>query len=282
MFEQNMLVAVMDTEAGRHAARQAVQLAASTGSSLSAVSVVPSLEGDVDRLHVGNVMEVMEASHKQVLEETVTAAQAMGLSIRTFMRHGQPHEMIVDQAESLEAGLVIMGESRRKVLERALIGPTAARVVGYCRTDVLVIPAGMDLDFDKVLVALDGSENSAPAAARALELAEQYRSRLMALSVLQMYPENSILDTYVNTLIAKANDVVNDFKKLAEKKGHTATGKTTQGEDVAAAIVQQASEWGAGLIVMGSHGRTGLRRLLMGSVAESVLAQAYCPVLIVH
>lgn len=282
MYDSHLLVAVVDTEAGRNAARQAVQLAVSSGSRLSAVAVMPELEGDVDRLHVDDVVHVMEEPHEAALETVRQYAREAGISVQTYLRQGQPHEQIVDQAESLDANVIVLGESRRNIVERALIGPTAARVIGYSRMDVLVIPAGTEIGFDKLLLALDGSAGSKAAAGRALDLADQYASRILATTVLQMHPESSILENYVAGLLEKARAIVAEFEKEAAAKGHFVASHVAQGGDVASEIVQKAASWAADMVVMGSHGRTGLRRLLMGSVAESVLARVHCPVLIVH
>lgn len=282
MFEKHLLVAVVDTEAGRNAARQAVRLAASSGSKLSAVSVMPGLEGDMDRLYVPDVQNALASPHLQALRELRALAQESGLHVETALRHGQSHEQIVDQAEALGADVIILGESRRGALERALVGPTASRVIGYSRGDVLVIPNGAQIGFKTILLALDDSENSLPAAHRALALARQYGSRLWAVTVLQVHAESSVLESYVDALAGKAELVLEDFAAMAEGEDMQVETVVEQGLDVAAALVAQAREHDAELIVMGSHGRTGLRRLLMGSVAENVLAQSPCPVLIVH
>ena len=78
----------------------------------------------------------------------------------------------------------------------------------------------------------------------------------------------------------KAEELVAGVAREAVSRGLACQKKVAEGS-AHRIIVESAQEWGAGLIVMGSHGRTGLRRLLMGSVTERVVSQAPCPVLVV-
>ncbi len=282
MIDRRMLVAVVDTEAGRNAALQAVKLAKSTGSRLTAVSVMPGLDGDVDRLHVGDIHNAMAAPHEKALKECQQLGKDLGLEVRTLLVQGTPHEQIVDQADAGEIDVVILGESRRNLLERAMISPTAARVIGYSQRDVLSIPNGAEIRFGTILVALDGSASSKRAAQRALELAEQYGAKVKAITVIRMLPEYNLYERYIDTMNQKAGKTLAEFNELAASKGVTVDSSMEHGEDVADVIIDQARKQQVDLVITGSHGRTGLRRLLMGSVAENVLAQAPCPVLIIH
>ncbi|MEW6587059.1 MAG: universal stress protein [Nitrospirota bacterium] len=85
----------------------------------------------------------------------------------------------------------------------------------------------------------------------------------------------------INPLTAKAKSIVEEIKERAELMRVKAEGLVKEGEPHEV-ITSAAKESEAGIIVMGSHGRTGLKRLLMGSVAERVLGYAPCPVLIVR
>jgi nucleotide-binding universal stress UspA family protein len=131
-----------------------------------------------------------------------------------------------------------------------------------------------------VLVATDGSSHSAVAAAKAVDFAASYGGRVVALAVVDLPDEvYGVAPGAVETLVEKARGHAGAVGALAEKAGVCCTVNVREGAS-APTIVQIAKEEGAGVIVMGSHGRTGLARLLMGSVTEKVIGHAPCPVLV--
>lgn len=281
MLDGTILAALADSESGRNAAEQAIRLAAATNSKLAAISVIPPVDGDINMLHVANAREAMEAPHRAALDAVRAMAAERGVTFTPILAEGQAHEQIVDRADAVEANLIVLADSRRGAMERAFLGPTAARVVGYTQRDVLVVPHGTTLDFSKILLAVDGSATSRNAAAKAMELAEAYGGSLQVLSAARVLPEYNLWGTVVDDMLAKARRIAQDFADQGASRG-LRTEVRAAGGDPAEIIVETARETGAGCIVIGSHGRTGLRRLLMGSVAQAVLAGAPCPVLIVH
>lgn len=131
-----------------------------------------------------------------------------------------------------------------------------------------------------ILHPTDFSEPSQAAFALACALARDYGARLVALHVVSIpvfvYGEG-YLPTAPEELLAPAREQLNQL--LSPQGNVRAEQRLEQGEDAALEIVRVAREINADLIVMGTHGRTGLRRLLMGSVAEQVVRKGPCPVL---
>jgi nucleotide-binding universal stress UspA family protein len=129
--------------------------------------------------------------------------------------------------------------------------------------------------------ATDGSRYSALSADRAIAFARSYGGELKIISVVDVPTEfYAEAPQAVEDLVRKAKGFVADVKKKAEGEGVKA--ETFVGEAEAyEAINNLAREQKADIIIMGSHGRTGLRRLLMGSVTEKVIGYAPCPVLVV-
>jgi nucleotide-binding universal stress UspA family protein len=131
------------------------------------------------------------------------------------------------------------------------------------------------------VLATDGSKHSAQAAERAISFAKSYGGELRVISVVDVPTEfYAEAPQAVDDLVRKAKGYVAEVKKRAEAEGVKA--ETFVGEAEAdEAITNLAKEQKADIIIIGSHGRTGLRRLLMGSVAEKVIGYAPCPVLVV-
>lgn len=123
--------------------------------------------------------------------------------------------------------------------------------------------------FDKFLVPLDGSKLAEKAAVTAAELARRCSAELIFLMVCPT-PERQ----------AEAADYLDRLARSARHEGLVARAEAFLG-DPAERIVRAAREDGADLIVMSSHGRTGLARTVFGSVAETVMRLSPCPVMVV-
>jgi nucleotide-binding universal stress UspA family protein len=134
------------------------------------------------------------------------------------------------------------------------------------------------------VVPVDFSKGSEVALKHAVKLARENKSKLAfvhVLSTMALYPPE---ETFFNYQDIVRKDAEDQFKKLVRRmslKPSQYRILILMGEDVAHAIARQAKKLRASMIIMGSHGRTGLQRLLLGSVAERTLRYADCPVLIV-
>ncbi len=134
------------------------------------------------------------------------------------------------------------------------------------------------------LVPIDFSGGAEKAFDHALKLARERGANLYALNVVPaelIYPPTGGRFDFYGLMERDARD---RFAKLAKRKGvkpRECELVVVRGTDFAEVIVRQAKKLRVGMIIMGSHGRTGLQRLLLGSVAERTLRYADCPVLIV-
>jgi nucleotide-binding universal stress UspA family protein len=143
--------------------------------------------------------------------------------------------------------------------------------------------------FKHILLATDGSTASTHAATMAVSLARTHGAKLTALYVADPYPYIGVgevnpmgyqaYSAAAQQLAAQAHATV---EALCKQGGAAVELQARLVEDVAAAsgIVQSALDEGADLIVMGSHGRSGIARLMLGSVANKVVAESTVPVLV--
>lgn len=142
--------------------------------------------------------------------------------------------------------------------------------------------------FRHILLATDGSSASEHAATLAVQLARVHGARLTALYVVDPYPYLGIgeanplgFQAYMSAALQHAAEAHAKVMAMCEKAPAVAFFPRLA-EDVAAAagIVQSARQVDADLIVVGSHGRTGVARLMLGSVASKVVAESPIPVLV--
>jgi nucleotide-binding universal stress UspA family protein len=138
----------------------------------------------------------------------------------------------------------------------------------------------------RILLATDGSEDAELAARTAADLAESTGSELHVVTAGRTFP-SAVYEVYTEAmsdeLRHEAQSILDEqVRKIEEAAGIVARPHLRMGERRDEAIVHLAEEIGAGLIVMGSRGLGGLRRALMGSVSDSVVRHAHCPVLVVR
>lgn len=143
--------------------------------------------------------------------------------------------------------------------------------------------------YQNILVPVDGSETSYAAVAQAAELAKAFDGKITVVQVLALDPyiaAEYISATQTNDLIERARtSVLKTLEEAAAKfsdLGIPVEAKLLEGQVVHREIIKEAETSKADLIVIGSHGRTGLKRLFLGSVAQSVLGEAHIPVLVVR
>lgn len=278
---KKMLVAIDGSESSMHALKESFKLARNEKSWITVVSVVPEYKGDLDLVAVGNVMASMRRPCEDALHKAEELAKAEGALIKTVCEEGEAYERIIDLAEAENCELIVMGRRGLSRLERALVGSVTARVIGHSHIDVLVVPSTTEIGWKKILLATDGSKYSKAAAERVIDFAGEYGGELRVVSVVDVPAEfYGEAPDAVEDLIKKAKGYVEDVKRQAEASGIKTETFVREGEAYKA-ILDLAKEQNANAIVMGSHGRTGLKRLLMGSVTEKVIGYASCPVLVV-
>lgn len=142
--------------------------------------------------------------------------------------------------------------------------------------------------FDKILLPTDGSDIAFAAAERAVALAKLGGAGLHVVFVLEPYPYSGIgaansagAQEYLADAQRQATEALDRIRALAQVTGVTLSAETVESSSPAEQIVETARRYGADLIVMGSHGRTGVARVVLGSVADKVLRLSPVPVMVV-
>ncbi|MBI4697461.1 MAG: universal stress protein [Nitrospirae bacterium] len=278
---RKILVAIDGSSSSLNALRQAIRLACTEGCWITAVSVVPPYDGDLNLTGVGNIKKALREPMEKALSMAAEIANSERAALKTVCEEGEPHEKIVDLAEGENFGLIVMGRRGLHPIERALIGSVAARVIGYSQTDILIVPDHTDTGWKNILLTTDGSSYSNAARDKAINFAKTYGGELKVISVVDVPSEfYAEAPKAVEDLIRKAKGFVADVKNIAEASGIKTSTFVGEG-DAYRVITDLAKKEKADIIFTGSHGRTGIKRLLMGSVTEKVIGYAPCPVLIV-
>jgi nucleotide-binding universal stress UspA family protein len=271
---ERILLSTDGSEHSEGAVREAIKFAKKCGSKLTALTVIDT-NPEFDAL-APQIMEKKAKEARQNLDAVQARAGKEGVPCDIAVREGEDsYKYIVDEAVKTKSTMIVMGRRGRTGLKRLMMGSVTARVIGHAPCNVLVVPKAAQLEFSNIVVATDG-------------LAKRNRSALTVISVVPselMTPVDIDFTVNQRELIAEkemqeAEKNARAVKEVAQKEGVAVKAFIMSGKP-ADAIIETAREKRADLIVLGSHGRTGIERLLMGSVVERVIVLASCPVLVV-
>lgn len=258
----------------------AAELAALHGAALRMVTVSKTGGRRPDDLHLTpddvahDLRLASEPAGGRPVFETVTAV------------HAEPALDILDHAREQDVDVIVMGTHGRLGFGHILLGRVTERVVRLADRPVLTVPCDYPHEGGPVVAAVDFSEGSRVALLYARELAASRGAALHALHVVE-WPVDPPPYLFgfevpaVSDVLARAQAELDTFVAGAGPDV-VAVVRARVGGLAAFSVADYAREVEAGLIVISTHGRTGLSRLLLGSVAERVVRTAACPVFTVH
>jgi uncharacterized protein len=284
---ERLLLATDGSQFSEGAIREAIRLAKRCSSKLSVISVIetnPEYETIAPQL-----LERAEKSAQEHLGSVKEQAKKEGVDCTTTILEGEDSfNYISDEAAKNKVSMIIMGRRGKTGLKRLVMGSTTARVIGLAPCNVLVVPSAARVEFRNILVATDGSRYAAAAASEAIGIAKKNNGKLIVLTVVpseSMQPMDIVHSQMSRAVIAEAEMIEAEknakaVKEAAQKAG-VAVEAFIMGGKPSDAIVQTAKEKNVDVIMLGSHGKTGIDKLLMGSVAERVIVLSSCAVLVV-
>ncbi|MFC7116458.1 universal stress protein [Natronoarchaeum sp. GCM10025703] len=243
------------------------------------VSVPQMQENEVDAL-------VQEG--ERLVSEAANQARRRGIDTVTEVLQGKPYRKIVGYAETNGLDLVVMPTHGRRGLERFLLGSTTERVVR--RADVPVLTIHPDADgtitypHQDILVPTDGSDCANQALALGVDLIDTEGAALHLLSVIAVAAlgVNIRTDIQMDLLEQSAHELLDEAATVAENAGVEQTSKTVEyGASIHKAILAYIDKHDIDLVVVGTHGRTGFDRYVLGSVTEYLIRTSPIPVLTV-
>jgi len=269
----------------------------------SAVRVVAVLQPFADALALSYAaagdasanMESEEERDARHLREAIgraeTALRRDGLAVDGFLVRGRPASSIVDEASGLNADLVVIGSRGHGTIATMVLGSTAAEIVDHAPCPVLVARG----ETIGTLAFADDGSSSARGAEDVLTGWPIFAgSHVAVLTVAQVAVPvaagftpglyDQVLESYTRSADETRGEVARESETAAHRlaaAGLDAEADALEG-DPAAEIVKFAEANHIGTVVMGTRGRTGVARLILGSVARNVLLHAHCSVLIVR
>jgi len=198
---------------------------------------------------------------------------------------GVPHKEILRVAEEEKVDLIAMGKRGLGLKDRILLGSNTNKVLRMAKVPVLAVrhKKGDKIDIKKVLVPTDLSELTSISLDLAIDLANRFDSTIYLLHVLQLHHSYEISTSKVieELRMLALKELRSQLDRIPKEKtkGINIREKVTLFLRAWFGIVHFTAEEGIDLIIMTTHGRNGLSRFILGSVAEKVISESPCPVL---
>lgn len=295
MFHPDVILHPTDfSESAAAAFRYALQLAERQDSALHLLNVAPVFGEDPIRgayevsLDEDSFYDQIREHADEQAARFIDEAEACDVSVTYVHEHdGAPGTQIVEYVDEKNVDLVVMGTHGRRGIRRALLGSVAEEVVRHASCSVLTVRADIKTDpkdWSRLLVPVDLSEFSAPLLRTAKELAASFQASIDLLHVVEPlpFPVPLVGAVTIHDLIPDPTDQVEEhFESLQERVGGLPVTVRTHVHEghAATTILETARELESDVIVIASHGLSGVERALLGSVTARVVRRAECPVL---
>ena len=258
----------------------------------SAICVINVLDLFAFPSGVGGVGPVTDAEARAanvLVEDAAKRLAREGIEVTTAVTEGYPPTSIVAYASEWPADFIVVGSHGHSGISRFLLGSVAQSVVrgAHCSVEIVRDRSAPGRTGMRVLLATDGSEHSAAAARSVASRPWPDGTELkLVCSVKVIVPAaDPWFSGDAGPLLEEHSRQAREYLAAGEKMMREAGLKASSAvltDGAKASIVDEARDWGADLVVLGSHGRRGLNRILMGSVSEAVAMHAPCSVEVIR
>jgi nucleotide-binding universal stress UspA family protein len=265
---EKILLSTDGTENSEGAIRETIKFADKCSSKIYACMTIAT-NPEYETIGANYFKMEVDAAKKH-LESIKERAEKDGITCETIFHESTSLEKaIVEEATAKDADIIAIGRHGYQGIAKLFMGEVAAKVISDAPCKVLVVPKAAHIEYKKILVASDGSPHADTAVNEAINIAKRTGSHLIAVSVIRDESERE-----------EAENITNAALEMAKNEGLSAEALTPLGKP-STVIVETAGGMGVDLIVMGTYGKTGVKKLLMGSSTEKVIGNAGCAVLVV-
>lgn len=290
---KKVLWATDGSKVSEEALKYAVLFAENFGSDIIGIHVIPKPEKLLFKSEFHDWTVKVEENLKLGLSSLAKELKDKGISFEGMVSKGIPGVEILECARRENANLIVLGKSGLGLLDRLLVGSTTLRVLRESEMPVLAVKK-TDLEGDikigKILVPVEISDMVNSALIFAIELARKFKAKIIVLYVFRLdvytyeVPASTlVLDDLIKfsseELARRIEEVTQMRSESKDDTGLEINTRVIQAINPAIAISDYASSNGIDLIVINTHGRKGIRRLILGSVTEKVIQESTCAVL---
>jgi nucleotide-binding universal stress UspA family protein len=231
----------------------------------------------------GEFRKAMESAGQQLLDHTTTLLPSENLSVTRVCEFAKPASLILDKARNSGADLIVIGARGRGRVGEFVLGSVSHRVALHAHCSTLIVKE-REGPVKRVIVAVEGQEDGARI--RAWLLAHPFKNAvdLTIVSVVRPIPSADPftlfpVQDWTAIALRGAEDLVKGLAAALMNHRYTVGTQVTVGDPMG--VLKEHAQT-ADLLIIGSHGRKGLERFLLGSISHALLHGVPCPVLVVR
>lgn len=272
---ENILLAQDFSKSSKNVLETAIELAKVFQSKIIPIHVFP------DDIMNEKVESLLKETAMTKLEETTEKIKNGGVDVgKPILEFGSPSDGIVRAAVRVNANLILTGSGEHHKGDRFQLGITTERIIQKSEKPVLVVKEGLPLNVQHILCPVDFSEASKRALKNAITMAHRFRAELTILGVCELqgltwFTSEKDREEENDTRCNQHKVKFDEFLKGFNLSGLNWTKETPKGNP-AEEILSTISRKMVDLLVMGTTGRSGLNRLIMGSITEKVVREVPC------
>ncbi|WP_022854741.1 universal stress protein [Thermodesulfobacterium thermophilum] len=261
---EKILITTDGSQAAEKAAKLGVKWAKIFNSKLYGLSVAEVIPLGPELMEVyPKLIEILEKKAYEAVDFIKKEASQEGLTCETFvLSSSDPLEIILDKVQRLGISMLMMGRKHT-------LGRVSRSLIGKSPSPVTVVPAEASTTSEKILLATDGSVYSQKATSWAIDFCKKVGSTLFVISVAK-----------TDNDVAFAEECINAAEEKAKNQGIKVEISLVKGEPFEK-ILEFSFQKETDLIIMGYKGKTGLEKILVGSVAERVVENSKAPVVLI-
>ncbi len=239
----------------------------------------------VDVIDVKLLQEIEENKKQEAEEKLKGLADFLKpVKVRLLIDVGDPRDLILETEERESPDLVVIGSHRKGLVEKILIGSTAEKVVKHGSRPVLVIKGFEPTSTKKVLIAYDFSKTAEKTVEFALEFLKPFKVKVEILHIEEPI-DLPLVEKIGKAIYEKYKEEKRKYleriKERFEEAGFEVSTEFVSGKDPAEEIVNHIQkDSDIELLIMGSRGLSGLKRILLGSTSTEVFRKVEIPILI--
>ncbi|OZV68088.1 universal stress protein [Winogradskyella aurantia] len=227
------------------------------------------------------VKSLLDETALSKLKEISATLKGHGIEVEDpLIEYGSAHEAIIKAASTVKANFILIGSGSHPKDDKFPLGTTTERIIQNSEKPVLVIKENSSLNVKKILCPIDFSEASKRALTNAIIMARRFKAQLTILSVCELqtpswFSSKGDIDKENEARFTKHSDEYDTFLKqfnLQDVEWIKENKKGNPAQEILNTIKANKID----LLVMGTNGRTGINRMIMGSVTEKVIREVPC------
>jgi nucleotide-binding universal stress UspA family protein len=267
-----MLVAIDFSKSSENVLKNSIKFAKTFKSEITLIHILP------DYIDDEKVSVLVKNASSARLKELSDKINEEGVDVgNPILEYGNYCDKIVNASDKLNANLIIVGTGEKLKKDAFQLGTTAEKIIKKSSKPVLVVKNDQDSDIQNIICPVDFSEESNRALNSAITLSRMFNAKLLILSVYTFFQHTYRLD----------QKIINEQRKLEQEKELTKflkefnlvdinVVKKIVGGEPAEEILKAIKKNNSDLLIMGTTGKSGISKILMGSVTEKVIREVLC------